>query len=187
MIPLTMMWLPIVVSAVFVFIVSAIMHTVAPHHRNDFSRLPDEDRVLESLRHADLRPGDYVVPFASSPKEMEDPAYLEKVKRGPVAFVSVIPSGPPSLVKPLVQWFVYTLVVSIIAGYVASRALTLGADYLDVFRFAGTAAFAAYVPGVWQQSIWGGRSWRTTLKSSFDGLVYALVTAGVFGWLWPGS
>jgi hypothetical protein len=29
------------------------------------------------------------------------------------------------------------------------------------------------------------RSWIRTLKSMFDGLIYALLTASVFGWLWP--
>jgi hypothetical protein len=186
MVPLTMLVLPIVVSAVFVFVVSAIIHMVMPYHRNNYARVPGEDRVLDALRQSDLHQGDYVVPFASTPKEMADPAYLEKVNRGPVAFVTVLPSGPPSMVKPLVLWFVYTLIASLIAAYIASRALTLGVDYLDIFRFTGTAAFAAYVPGLWQLSIWFGRSWSTTFKSSFDGLVYALVTAGVFGWLWPG-
>lgn len=36
-----------------------------------------------------------------------------------------------------------------------------------------------------QNSIWYKRKWSSTLKSMADGLVYALVTAGTFGWLWP--
>jgi hypothetical protein len=34
-------------------------------------------------------------------------------------------------------------------------------------------------------SIWYHRSWGTTLRYTVDGLVYALLTAGIFGWLWP--
>jgi hypothetical protein len=36
-------------------------------------------------------------------------------------------------------------------------------------------------------SIWYKKSWSGTLKNVFDGLVYGLVTGGVFGWLWPGA
>ena len=46
-------------------------------------------------------------------------------------------------------------------------------------------AFACYAIAGWQDSIWFKRSWSTTLKNTFDGLIYALVTAGTFGWLWP--
>jgi hypothetical protein len=27
--------------------------------------------------------------------------------------------------------------------------------------------------------------WSIVLKESFDGLIYSLLTAGTFGWLWP--
>lgn len=50
----------------------------------------------------------------------------------------------------------------------------------------GPMAFLGYVPGLWQDSIWYGRKWSTTLKNTLDGIVYALLTAGTFGWLWPG-
>jgi hypothetical protein len=85
----------------------------------------------------------------------------------------------------LAQWFVYTVVVSLFAAYLTGRAVGPGTEYLDVFRFAGTAAFLGYALALWQSTIWLKRSWSTTLKSTFDGLVYALVTAGTFGWLWP--
>jgi hypothetical protein len=34
-------------------------------------------------------------------------------------------------------------------------------------------------------SIWFFRHWSTSLKNVFDGLIYALLTGGVYGWLWP--
>jgi hypothetical protein len=85
----------------------------------------------------------------------------------------------------LAQWFMYSIVIGIFAAYVAGRALQPGAPYLSVFRFAGVTAFAAYAIGGWHESIWYKRSWTATLKNTFDGLLYALVTAGTFGWLWP--
>ena len=60
-----------------------------------------------------------------------------------------------------------------------------GESYLHVFRFAGVTAFAGYSLGGWQESIWYQRKLSTTIKNTIDGLIYALFTAGVFGWLWP--
>jgi len=71
------------------------------------------------------------------------------------------------------------------AAYIAGRALEPGAHYLSVFRFAGATAFFGYAFALMQQSIWYKRAWGTTFKSTFDGLIYALLTAGTFGWLWP--
>lgn len=118
---------------------------------------------------------------------MKDPAWLAKRTEGPVAFITVVEPGPPTMGRPLTLWFLYSVVVSLFAGYVASRALGPGAPYLEVFRFAGAVAFAGYGLGLLQQSIWWGQRWSMTLKSVIDGLVYALVTAGVFGWMWPGT
>ena len=116
---------------------------------------------------------------------MKSPEYRDKASRGPVAFLTVLPSGPPRIGTSLVQWFVYCLGVGVVAAYVAGRALPAEAPYLAVFRFAGCAALLAYAFALFQGSIWFHRSWSATLKSAFDGLVYALLTAGAFGWLWP--
>jgi hypothetical protein len=99
--------------------------------------------------------------------------------------MTVAPGGPISMGSNLAQWFFYSIVVSVFAGYIASRAAGPGADYMTVFRFVGTAAFMGYSLGLAQHSIWYMRNWGTTLRSMFDGLVYALLTAGTFGWLWP--
>ncbi len=176
---------PILVSAVVVFIVSAIIHMVLPIHRSDFGKIPDEDNVMESLRRHKIPPGDYMAPCPSGPESMKDPQYLAKRDKGPVFVMTIMPSGSFAMGMQLFQWFVYSIVVSIFAAYVAGRALEPGDSYLDVFRFAGTAAFLGYSMGLPPQSIWFKRKWSTTLKSMFDGLVYALLTAGVFGWLWP--
>ena len=110
---------------------------------------------------------------------------LEKFKKGPVAAMTVMPSGTPTMGGQLVQWFFYCVLVSICAAYIAGRALEPGAHYLSAFRFAGATAFFAYSLGLWQDSIWYKKSWSTTLKNTFDGLIYGLLTGGTFGWLWP--
>jgi hypothetical protein len=186
MVPLLSLWLPILLSAILVFVVSSIVHMVLPHHRNDFRRVPDEDAALAALRGLRLPPADYALPYAATPSDMKDPAYTAKVEEGPVALITVMPAGPPNMAKSLAWWFVLTLVVSLFAAYLASRALPPGADFAAVLRFAGATAFAGYALGLWQQSIWYGRPWTTSLKSTLDGLAYALVTGAVMGWLWPG-
>jgi hypothetical protein len=185
MVSLTSLWLPIVLSAVFVFIVSSIIHMFLTYHQNDFDKLPAEDDVMDALRKFNIPPGDYVMPRPANAQERKTPEFTEKMNRGPIAFLTVYPSGPPSMGQSLVLWFVYSIVVSIFAGYLASRAVAPGGDYLAVFRFAGATAFAGYGLALLQNSIWYKRKWSATLKSVFDSLIYALVTAGTFGWLWP--
>lgn len=185
MVSIASLWLPILLSAVLVFLVSWIIHVFLPYHRSDFARLSDEDGVMDALRPFAIPPGDYTMPCAGGPEAMKSPAFQEKTRRGPVAFLTVLPSGPPAIGASLVQWFVYCLVVGIFAAYIAGRALPAGAPYLAAFRFAGCTAFAGYSLALFQGSIWFHRSWAATPKSAFDGLVYALLTAGLFGWLWP--
>ncbi len=185
MISIVSLWLPILLSAVIVFVVSSIIHMLLPYHHNDFGKVPNEDQVMDALRQFDIPPGEYVLPCAGSPKEMKSPEFVEKTKKGPAAFMTVLPGGSSSMGKNLAQWFVYCVVVGILAAYITSRAVDRGADYLSVFRFAGATAFIGYTVALWQNSIWYRRAWSVTLKNTFDGLVYALCTAGVFGWLWP--
>ena len=185
MVSLTSLWLPILLSGVAVFIVSSFIHMVLRYHRSDFGKVPDEDGVMEALRKAGIPPGDYVIPHAGSTKAMNSPEFIEKSTKGPVAFLAVAKSGRPSMAGGLVQWFIYSIIVAIVAAYIASRAVGPGAEYREVFRFAGCTAFIGYSLALMQNSIWYKRSWGTTLKSMFDGLIYALLTAGMLGWLWP--
>jgi hypothetical protein len=185
MVSIPSLWLPILLSAVFIFVISSIIHMVLTYHYNDFRKAPDEDQLMDALRGLAIPPGEYAVPYAGSPKEMNAPEYHEKVMKGPNAIMTVWEAGNQSMVKPLVLWFVFSIVVGIFAAYIAGRALGPGAEYLAVFRFAGCTAFVGYVVAGWQESIWFKRSWSRTFKSSVDGLVYALLTAGTFAWLWP--
>ena len=185
MVPVMSLWLPILLSAVIVFVASSIIHMVLPYHRGDFSKLPNEDGVMDALRKLGVPPADYLFPKPDSAKAMKDPAFREKWSKGPVGLMTVIPSGPPSMAKNLVLWFLYCVVVGIFSAYIAGRALQPGAHYLSVFRFAGCTAFVGYSLALWQNTIWYHRAWTTTLKSNIDGLIYALLTGGVFGWLWP--
>ncbi|MEJ2238350.1 MAG: hypothetical protein P8X82_08645 [Gemmatimonadales bacterium] len=186
MVSIVSLWLPILLSAVVVFVLSSVIHMVLGYHNTDFGKVPSEDQVMDALRPFNIPPGDYAIPRAGSQKEMGTPEFTEKLNKGPVAFISVMPNGQPSMGKSLTQWFVYCVVVGVFAAYVTSRAVDPNPDYLQVFRFAGCTAFIGYTVALWQNSIWYRRAWSTTIKSTIDGLIYALFTAGVFGWLWPG-
>lgn len=185
MVPVMSLGLPIFLSAVFVFILSSIIHMMLPWHRGDVKKLPAEDEIMESLRRANVPPGDYMAPYAASMKAMKDPAFLEKRIKGPVAIMTIVKGGPPSMGSSLVLWFLFSLYVGVFAAYLSGRALSPGAPYLEVFRFAGAAAFLGYSVALLQNSIWYKRSWTATIKTMIDGLLYGLVTAGTFGWLWP--
>ena len=185
MIELTSLWIPILASAVLVFAASSVIHMAPLWHKDDYARVPREDQLRDALRPLAIPPGDYMVPRAGGAAEMKSPDYQAKMEQGPVLIMSVLPPGPITMGASLAQWFAYAIVVSLFAGYVASRALGPAATYLDVFRFAGTTAFAGYSLGLWQMSIWYKRGWSLTMKATLDGLIYALLTAGTFGWLWP--
>jgi hypothetical protein len=181
---LAQLWLPILLSAVLVFIASSLLHMMLPYHKSDFGNTPNESAVLDALRH--IPPGDYMLPRAGSTAAMKDPAFQEKMKRGPVVVLTVMPAWTTSsFPRSLAMWFVYSLVVSVFAAYVAGRALGPGTTYPQVFRFVGTTAFLGFGLALAQNSIWYARKWSTTLKSMFDALIYGLLVAGVFGWLWP--
>jgi hypothetical protein len=185
MVSIPSLWLPILLSGVAVFVVSSVIHMVLGYHANDFKKFPNEGAVADALGKLNIPPGDYMYPKSSSMKEMGSPEFKEKWKKGPVVMATVLPSGESSMGSSLMLWFLYSIIVSIFAAYVAGRALEPGAHYLAVFRFAGVTAFVSYALGGWPASIWYRRPWSVTMKNTFDGLVYGLVTAGVFGWLWP--
>lgn len=185
MVALVDLWLPILLSAVFVFIASSVLHMAIPIHKGDFKKLDKEDEVLASLRSAGVRPGEYMFPCAGSMKEMGTPEMQAKLKQGPVGTLIVLPGGGFNMGKCLGLWFVYTIVVSFFVAYLAALVLPVGATYSTVFRFTGTAAILGYALSNIPNSIWKGVSWSTTAKFIFDGVVYGLVTAGTFGWQWP--
>lgn len=185
MVTIGSLWLPIVLSAIAVFVVSSLIHMLLTYHQSDFKGLPEEAQAMDALRPLAIPPGEYLMPYATSNDHRRSPEFTAKLQQGPVAFLNVLPSGPSVMGPALVQWFVYSLIVGGTVAYLLSRFVAPGEAYLRVFQLAGTVAFAAYAMALWQNSIWYKKSWKATLKSTFDGLVYALVTAGIFGWRWP--
>lgn len=185
MVELTQLWLPILLSAVFVFIASSIIHMALGYHRSDYRQLPAEERVLEVMRAEGVRPGSYSFPWAPTPKEMTSDEVKAKYASGPVGIMTVLPNGVPNIGKHLAFWFGFSLLVSLFAAYIAGRTLAPGTDYLQVFRVTSVTAFLAYGFGEISDSIWKGQRLGITFKNLVDALIYGLLTGGVFGWLWP--
>jgi hypothetical protein len=186
MTPLSALWLPIVVSALAVFVASSLIHMVLPWHKNDYPRLDNERQVLDALRPLSIPPGDYMMPRPESRAELRAPEFLERMKAGPVVMMTVMPNGPVTMGSTFVLWFLYLLVVSTLAAFTTGIAARTGGHLHAVIHFAFLVSFAAYAMALWQMSIWYRRSWTTTLKATVDGLIYAAITAGIFAWLWPG-
>lgn len=185
MVTIGALWLPILLSAIAVWVASAIIWMVMPYHKSDFSKLPDEDAVFRALTPQGLVPGQYSFPYSASAEDLKDPETVRKFEEGPVGFLTVVPSGIPTMGSKIMLSFVFYLVISIVVAYLVSRTLDPAADYLAVFRVTGTVAWLAYGTATVPDAIWFGRPWSGIVKGLADALVFGLLTAGFFGWLWP--
>ena len=187
MVSILSLWLPILLAAVLVFLMSSLLHMFLTYHKNDFRPVADEDGVQAALRPFNIPPGDYVIPYAGGSEAMKSDAFKEKVEKGPVAIFTVMdPSAWMSMGTSLIQWFLYCILVGIFVAYLASRTVTPDLHYLGIFRITGATAFCCYSLALMQRSIWYKQSWATTGRSMFDGFLYALLTAGAFAGFWPG-
>lgn len=174
------LWMPILASAVLMWLAGAVIWMAMPWHKSDFAKTGDEDAVRVAL--GGLKPGRYNVPHCNSMDELKNDGMQQKFKDGPLAFITIVPSGLPQMGGKLVSMFFYNLLVAFFCAYMITM---LGTDgtYLHVFRIACTTAFIAYGVGFIQDSIWFGRPWSDTLKTFLDAGIYGLLTGGVFGWL----
>jgi hypothetical protein len=175
--------LPIVLSAVAVFIVAFIAHRLVGHHKGDWKKIPSEDAFLEAVRSQNIEPGQYMFPRCDI-ADMKDPEKKQRYQAGPHG-VTVVWPGVPNMFRQLGLTFIFYVLVGVFVGYIGSLALHVGAEYMSVFRVTGTAAIMAYCLGTIPGTIWFSGAWKTQLMYIIDGIVYGLVTAGFFGWLWP--
>jgi hypothetical protein len=180
------LWLPILLTAVFVFFASYIIHMFIGYHAADYRKVPSEDAVMDALRPFNLPPGDYTVPCPTGPTGINNPDFVARMKKGPVAIMTVRPTGEMAMGKQLGLWFGFSALVAVFAAYIASIALPRGAAYMDVFQVTSTVTFIGFGLAQWENSIWYNRSWATTFRNNVDALVYGLLAGGAFGWLWPG-
>jgi hypothetical protein len=184
MIPLSHLWLPILVSAVAVFVTSALLHMLFTYHNSDYRKFSNEDEVRAAINKGGATAGQYILPYAMG-AQFKDAAVQQKMKEGPTGFVLLRKPSGPEMGPNLMQWFVLTLVLSSLVAYVAALALAPGADHMAVFRVAAVTALLAYGGAVGQESIWRAVPWAAGVKAILDAVVFALVTGGLFAVTWP--
>lgn len=185
--PIGSLWLPVIVSALVVFVASFLLHMVLKYHRADIKPLPNEGAVREALAKGNPSPGVYFTPYCKDHGQIQDPPTREKFEKGPVAILTVYPNGVPNMPKHLALWFLFSVFVSFVAAYVARHTLHPGDDGMLVMRITGTVAFAAYALSYVSDSIWKGQPWSNTARAVVDGLIYAVLTGAIFRWLWPAA
>lgn len=176
------LWMPILLSAVAVFVASSLIWMVLQYHNSDWKKLPNEDAVSAALKG--LAPGGYSLPYCGSNKDRADPAWQAKMAAGPVAMLTVMQPGG-GMGKQMGLWFTYCVIISALVAYVAGTALMPGSPTMKVFQITATVAVLAYAGSAACQSIWFGQAWSRTGKDILDGIIYGHITAGIFCWLWP--
>ncbi|HEU4401102.1 MAG TPA: hypothetical protein VFT43_03275 [Candidatus Polarisedimenticolia bacterium] len=185
--PFGSLWIPVILSAVVVFVASSILHMVLKYHKADMKPLPNEGAVREALAKGNPAPGVYFTPYCAEMKQMNEPAAKEKFEKGPVAMLTIHPKGAPMMPKLLALWFSFSVLVSFVAAYVARHTLHPGDDGMLVMRITGTVAFAGYALSHLSDSIWKGEPWSNTVRAFVDGAIYALLTGLTFRLLWPAA
>ena len=185
--PFGSLWVAVIVSAAVVFVASSILHMALKYHKADFKGLPNENVVREALAKAGAPPGVYMTPYCDDMKEMKEPAMKEKFEKGPVAMLTIRPSGAPPMPVLLALWFGFCLLGSFVSAYVARHALHPGDPGMLVMRITGTVAFAGYGLSSLSEWSWMGRPWGNTVRALFDALIYCLLTGLIFRLLWPAA
>jgi hypothetical protein len=180
---LAQLWMPIVVSAVLVFVVSAITHMLLPARQTEWSHLEKEGALQEALRGA--KPGLYGFPMPAEGMARGKPEALQRWAEGPSGWLSLVHPGPINMGRNLGLSLLVNLVVSAMAAYLAAHVLSVAPSYRPVFRLVGTVGFLAYAVGPVYEAIWYWKPWRSLALTTVDALLYGLVMGGVFGWLWP--
>jgi hypothetical protein len=182
MVALSELWLPIILSAVFVFVAANILWMALPFwHMRDYRRLPEEGPVIDALSKAES--GTYIAPHVDW--KNTTPEQRAALQSKPAAYLIVRNPGKFSMAAAIPAYFIYILVICIFVAYLAGHTLGPGTHYLQVFRVAGTAGILAFAFNTIADSIWYGKPWGVTVKHIIDGVIFGLLIAGTFGWLWP--
>jgi hypothetical protein len=186
MTPLHDLWMPIAVSALALFFLGFLFWMVLPHHRSDWTRLPDEDGVMADLTARGVQgPGQFSFPHCGSPDVMKDPEFIKKMEAGPSGMLVLMKPGPLAIGKSMVHCVIHNAVVAAVVAYAAGLCLAPGAAFGEVFRLVGTIGILAWCSAAPSASIWFHHKWSATWKTILDGAVFGLAMGAIFAWLWP--
>lgn len=185
MISLVQLWLPILLSAVLVFFASSVLNMLLRFwHAPDYHGFSNEDEVSAAIRKGNPMPGLYGLPYCT-PDAMKNPQTQEKFKRGPVGMLALRPPGAMNMGATLAQWFGFCVLASLFCALLGMHTLVAGAPFAHVFHVVGLAALMGYAFGSIPNAIWWAHPWVVAIKHIIDGVIYALITAATFAWLWP--
>ena len=179
------LWLPILLSAVLVFIASSLIHMVFKWHNSDYRGLPNEDAVRAALRAGTNPPGQYVLPYCGDMKAMATDDMQQKYREGPVGLLTLQANGPFNMGGALVRWFLFNVLIAAIAAVVAVQVLGIAGSANRAAHLIGMLSFLSYSGGSVQAAIWMGKPWSVVAKDLLDGLIYGTITALTFQALWP--
>jgi len=182
---LPQLWLPILTTAVFVFIASSLIHMVFKWHNADYKKIANEDDVRNVLRASPLAPGQYVLPHCQDMKDMQTEGMMQKYREGPVGLLVILANGTPNMGKLLSQWFLLNLVVAALAACLAVQSFSLQGNSHQAGHLVGMTSFLAYGAGSVCNGIWWGKPWISVAKDLLDALIYGTISALTFMWLWP--
>lgn len=183
---LSWLWLPIVLSAVGVWIASFLTWTVLPTHKGDFVGLPEEKKFIDTVREMDVKPGNYGFPHFACHGDANAPEAKAMWKDGPVGFVTVMPT-PCTMGPKMIASSLLNVLVSFLIAYVAAGAIPKGATFSKVFQVVGTVGVLAYAFAHVPHGIWFGAYKKAIAANILDGVVYGLITGAIFAWRWPAA
>jgi len=180
------LWLPILLSAVVVFVVSSLIHMVFKWHASDYRGFGNEEEVRASVRAKQPSPGLYAVPYCDDVAKMGSAEMLRKYEEGPVCQVLIGPKGVPNMGKTLGLWFLWALVISLVAAFLTVRFVGVApGQALVVAQSVASITFVAHGFGTVCESIWMLRPWSTSAKNLMDAALYSVGSGLVFYWLAP--
>lgn len=180
------LWLPILLSAVVVFVISSLIHMAIKWHAPDYRGFANEDAVRDAIRAGNPSPGRYVVPYCADMKQMGGEVMQTKYRDGPVGHIMLAPTGVPNMGKYLGLWFLWSLAVAVVAAFLAAQLFGLDpARARAAAKLVGAVTFIAHGFGTVQESIWMARPWSSSVKYLLDAALYGLGSGLVFFWLWP--
>lgn len=178
------LWLPILITCFVVFFASSIMWMLLPHHKKDILFLKDKEApFFETLNALNLTPGLYMYPGCDGADYKTDEGKA-KWNAGPWGTLNVYPARP-NFGMNLAKTFIAYSIITIMVAYITGINLAPGAEYMEVFRVAGTTAILGHCMGSIVGDTFLGKPKRFMITCFIDGLVYAMITAGILASMWP--
>jgi hypothetical protein len=180
------LWLPILIAAVCVFFASSIIWMLLPYHKKDIQFLPNEQELTGKVSEMNITPGLYMFPNCQTSDEMRSDEFKQRFENGPWGIITVM-GAKPNFATNLLKTFIAYLVITIFVAYITAASIPAGAEYLAVFQIAGAAGVLGHCMGGLAGDFFLGKPTRFVFTGLIDGVIFALITAGVIASMWPGA